>query len=492
MVGAKPFIPVFGTFLHPQDPVNREIQLNRLRALQETYPDADGYFLNFSELYPDLVTPRHRDFYIDQRPKFHALRKLYFPWAGHLANLYGVNEERMLNSNVGYFDLFQYLLKKREEVVPQAKIGLMTVGRGYALPLFDEMLPKDVPFTTLESSGVWTPSGVPMEYFGGMGARERTIQPRVDDDFDMLGMQFSARQYALTDRIFRDGVKHGLSGFAGQVERPRGTEFNSNFLAEAAWEPQLSPEAFYREYSVRMFGEGAAAKMQRAFSILEDHQIHLGYYSYGTPTYGTLPCCTGLTEVNRAHRYSQRKNPFAGPTSDSWSEFVVRSSGVIRRYEASIALLNRALDEMRAASAKVAPRGTYELGYLINRTEAYRDFMKALITSRRAYLSFDEAFDQKKLLSQKEFVARLDESMRLFQAASDQVREATEKYAEMIDHTSDLVVLYHLNARAVLGFDLVQKWMQNVVNYHKGKSYLNPVPFERLYSPGVLDIEIDE
>jgi hypothetical protein len=53
----------------------------------------------------------------------------------------------------------------------------------------------------------------------------------------------------------------------------------------------------------------------------------------------------------------------------------------------------------------------------------------------------------------------------------------------MMDHPSDLGVLYHLNARAVLGFDLTRQWMRNVVNFHQGKDYLAHVAFERLFSP---------
>jgi hypothetical protein len=55
----------------------------------------------------------------------------------------------MADSTIGYFDLFKYLLTKRDEIAPKAKIGLMTVGQGYAMPLLDKMLPKDIPFATL-------------------------------------------------------------------------------------------------------------------------------------------------------------------------------------------------------------------------------------------------------------------------------------------------------------------------------------------------------
>src|SRR5579884_445119 len=61
----------------------------------------------------------------------------------------------------------------------------------------------------MESSGVWTPTGVPMQDFGGMGSRERTIEPRIDDDADMMGMQFNVTQYAF-DRMITDGQSTGL------------------------------------------------------------------------------------------------------------------------------------------------------------------------------------------------------------------------------------------------------------------------------------------
>lgn len=249
-VGSLPFQNLTGTFVHPLNDVNREIQVNRLKALFETYPEAEGYFLIVGEMYPELNNEKHRAFFEQKRPEFFELRQNRFPWTLDIAQ----DSDQVVDSNIGYLDLFQYLLKERDLMAPKAKIGLMGVGRGYALPLFHKMLPEDIAFTDMESSGVWTPGGLPMEVFGGMGKRERTIQLRIDDDFDMMGMQFNVRQYSVRDRIFVDGVKNGLTGFAGQIDRVRGTETNSSFAAKAAWSPLLGPEEFYREYSNHVFG----------------------------------------------------------------------------------------------------------------------------------------------------------------------------------------------------------------------------------------------
>jgi hypothetical protein len=482
IVGEAPFNYVFGTFLHPLDPVNREIQVERLKALAQTYPQAEGFFLNFAELYPDLVNDKHRAFFEKERPRFQELRALSGPWTAALASIYDVRVEQLVDSNIGYFDLFSYLLHQRDEVLPRMRLGLMTVGRAYALPLFNRMVPTSVPFASLESSGVWTMLGLPIECFGGTGDRERIIQPRVDDDFDMLGLQFSVRQYSEKDRIFSEGVKIGLTGVAGQLDRARGTEFNSSFLARAAWEPSLTAEKFYRDSAVAMFGTAAADGMVAAFLKLEENQSLLGYYEYDGG-YGVLLCCSGIREVNAAYQYWRQKNPYAGPSMRSWKKLMENSADMIARREASIALLNDALSHLQAAQGKVAPHGESELRYLINRTEVFRDSLKALNTFRRGMIAFDQAFRVRPQLSETDFVAQLQASLVTLQDGHEALKAATRKYSEIVDHVCDLAVLYHLNARVVLGTDLTIQLLQNVVNYHLGKPYLQRVPFERLYPP---------
>ncbi len=472
-VGDLPFNPIFGTFVQPLDKTCREIQVNRLRALITTYPEADGYFLVFPEAYPEINTAKYRNFFIQMRPKFFELRRLHWPWIVDISH----SADQVVDSNIGYFDLFQYLLNVRNQIAPKAKIGLLGIGRGYALPVFDKMLPKDIPFTDMESNGVWTPTGIPMEDFGGMGNRERTIEPRIDDDADMMGMQFNVTQYA-KDRIVTDGVKYGLSGFAGQLNRVRGTETNSLFLAEAAWSPSLTPESFYKDYSTRVYGERASSELYHAFMTLEENDRYLGYYNYN---YSPMNCCGALPEVSAAYGYSQQPDSYDGPTTPGWKNFIVGSPDVIERYQGAIQLLNEALNEMRIALPKLAPKGKPELVYMVNRTESYRDYLQALITIRRAYLSFDSAFAGKSTVSHEEFIGNLEASLKEFEAAEGQVKAATQEYAQIIDHPSDLGVLYHLNARAVLGFSLARQWIQEVVSFQEGKGYLHHVAFERLF-----------
>jgi hypothetical protein len=74
-VGDLPFNPIHATFVHPLDPVNREIQVNRFQALVETYPEAEGYFLVYAEDYPELDNAKYHDFFVQQRPAFRDSRE---------------------------------------------------------------------------------------------------------------------------------------------------------------------------------------------------------------------------------------------------------------------------------------------------------------------------------------------------------------------------------------------------------------------------------
>jgi hypothetical protein len=479
-VGETPFNYLFGTFLHPLDPVNREIQISRLKALAEAYPEAEGFFINFPELYPELVKPKYAEFFRQQRPQFEELRPLALPWSSALANFYSVSIERVVDSTIGYFDLFEYLLKQRDQAMPGKPLGLMTVGRGYALPLFHKKLPLDIPFASLESSGVWTRDGLPMRYFGNMGKRERILQPRVDDDFDMLGLQFSVDQYARKDRVFVDGIKYGLTGVAGQIERVRGTEFNSSFLARAAWEPELTPEEFYADSAMRMFGPSAAPEMTQAFQKLEENQACLDYYEYDGG-YGILTCCGGIREVASTYAYSKQRNVYDGPIAAAWKLRIDNATDAITHHERAIVLLDAALAHLRAATTNVAPHGRYELNYLINRTQVFRDALAAVNDFRRGMVEFDDAFARRGQLEHDAFAAKLDASLEVLRRSRAQFESATREYSQIVDHVSDLAVLYNLNSRVLLGTRLALSFLEDVANYHRGEPYLEYVPFERLY-----------
>jgi len=57
-----------------------------------------------------------------------------------------------------------------------------------------------------------------------------------------------------------------------------------------------------------------------------------------------------------------------------------------------------------------------------------------------------------------------------------------KKFAEVIDDPSDLGVLYKFNVYMIDGSEIVQRFMQNIDNYHHGKPYVDPVPLEKVFN----------
>jgi hypothetical protein len=469
-----PFDQIDGTHMCPADPELHEMNENRLRALVETYPEAEGYFLWVPEQYPDCSDPLNTDLLLSERAKYESVLQ---SWADYYKTktYYEKNPTVIVDSTTSSVYIIQKMLEARQRVAPQARIGIGAFGRGFLLPLLDKTFPKDIPLSDMESRAIWTPGGIPMQLFGGMGERERTIVPRVDDDGGMFGMQFNVGLY-YKDRILEGSVENGVAGFAGQLNRPRGTEQNYLYLAEGAYNPKLTPKEFYDTYARKLFGEAAAPQMIKAFATLEANEEYLGWRQQGD-----FGCCGPIPEVAAARNLYQQPNPFDGPTV--WDRFNSNNQELIRYFQQAAENLQQALDQMKDAQPKVAPHGQEELHYLMNKTESYRLLLLTLVTARQGYAEFDEAFRlwNAQKIDRAEFVRRLDASMVLFSEARRMGRETTEKFAEVIDHPSDMGVLYRANVFLVTGLELVEQTMQDIVNYHHGRDYTQLVPWNKIY-----------
>ena len=467
-----PFDRILGTHMCPADPELQEMNEDRLRALVETYPEAEGYFMYAPEMFPDCPDDLNRRFLQGERAKYEAVIP---PWAEFYNNGYERDRTVVLDSSTSSIHILEGVLEARQRVAPHAQVGIGGIGRGFLLPLLDKVFPKDVPLTDMESRAIWTPKGIPMQLFGGMGSRERTIVPRLDDDSGMFGMQFNVGLYD-KDRVLQGSVENGVAGFAGQLNRPRGTEQNYRYLAEGAYNPKLTPQEFYDGYARRLFGEAAAPEMTKAFAILEANEEYLGWTQKGN-----FGCCGPIAEVSMAHRLYQQPNPFDGPKD--WGGFIKSSQETNQYFEQAANNLQKALDQMKAAEPKVAPHGEEELHYLMNKTESYRLHLETLVTVRRAYIEFGEAFQSWNAgaIDRAELVRRLDDSMSLFNEAREMGLRTTEKFAEVIDHPSDMGVLYRANLFLVTGLDLVAQTMQDIVNYHHGREYTKRVAWDKIY-----------
>jgi hypothetical protein len=470
--GDLPFQPVLGgAYMCPADPVAHEINESRLRSLFATYPEAQGYFLWFPELYPVCDDARSRAYTLGERPKL--LDDEIRHWKTY-ANGYEHNPDRVVDSDVGTLELIRSALEARDRINPKMQVGLGAFGRGFVYPLLDKMFPKNVSLTDMISRAIWTPMGVPMTDYGNMGERERTLITRSDDDSSMLGMQFSVNMY-YKDRTFEGALENGVAGHATQVNRARGMEQNERYMAEGGWKPHITPDEFYRAYTRRIFGEAAAPEALKAYQTLEENEEHMSWTGRGN-----FPCCGLPREVGIMRAYSEQGDPYDGPTFTAWAGFLDRVRDEPVYYIHSTNLLRQALSHLEQAEKVAAPGSRAELDYLRNKTEAYALHLDNLVLLDKAYLEFDAAF-KARAGNRAEFMQKLDHSLEMFREAHRMALATATKFSEIIDDPSDLGVLYRINVYMIDGTDVVEKFMQNINDFHHGKPYLNPVPFEKIF-----------
>jgi hypothetical protein len=91
--------------------------------------------------------------------------------------------------------------------------------------------------------------------------------------------------------------------------------------------------------------------------------------------------------------------------------------------------------------------------------------------------------DRSLLLYRLVFLDQLDNTVLEFQKANQISRQAALKWAEFVDHPGELEGLRRVNVFMISGTDLIQKFVNNVADFHHGKPYWDRVG-KNLHPPG--------
>jgi len=75
------------------------------------------------------------------------------------------------------------------------------------------------------------------------------VWPRITDDGCELNIQLNAMMYD-HDETIAGSVRYGLTGILGQLNKARGAELSAQYIAEGAWNPEISCQSFYQRYLV--------------------------------------------------------------------------------------------------------------------------------------------------------------------------------------------------------------------------------------------------
>jgi hypothetical protein len=296
-----------------------------------------------------------------------------------------------------------------------------------------------------------------MSDFDGIHGRELVVWPRITDDGGELNLQLNAMMYDHEETL-TGSVRHGLTGVLGQLNKARGAEPSAQYVAEGAWDPQISCASFYARYLGRLYGPQALEAVLKAFLLLEENEKALGWHGrkgvFGTYHHGNL-MSAGLTQID----YRQERPPL----ERGKVEKAVRTAEEGRAFwEGRAAQCRQALEWLRQARPKVWPGAREELDYVIFKTENFVTVEEELSASNEAKAAFDRAA----LAMNAGERAAADLELGRTQAALDRadrlVRQAARQMVPFARIPTEKHILYLFND-AIPSHDSARQYLAGVI-----------------------------
>lgn len=423
----------FGTVvIPPGDPTGTEIWHAMVSSAIDTYPEADGYWIWLAEIgvgsTGDAETQRVlRQYDVDGKP-IHS------------------------DSDLALVHYGRELIRGLQQRHPQAQLGLAMLDRCHLFHTLDKYVPQEVHFMSMESGACWHKGvPVPMERFGGLAPRETFLVPRLDDDVHELAMQFNVALYEF-DRVLTGSVQYGVSGVAPQIGRLRGLEHNARYVADGAWNPQLTTEEFYEAYVRRIFGAEAVDEVLNAYTILQENERVTGWQGFTNFCNYAGPVFTPPLEPYATDPLTQTSPPRA-----KWNASGMNRDGMAD----AIPRLREAIGHLEKARSRVALGAQQELEYVIFKTESYILHLKTLCAWWDCFVAYDRVVEANLWQDKAEVKDRLDHCRTMFLKARDVTRKSAELMAAKAKDGDETYILFRYNFGLVTPIEQLCEAMAN-------------------------------
>lgn len=430
------------------EPAMLDIWEAAMCRMVETYPQADRYWVVSGEESAHIPS--------DDPPTQALIRE-------HVAlrALLPKNSPAWMDNNLVDVVLADKLVRRIKARHPAAKLGIALIFRGGQLRALDALLPKDVSLMNMVN---W-PGETAMTDFDKIQGRDLVVWPRITDDGCELNIQLNAMMYD-NDKVISDGVRYGLTGVLGQLNKARGAEQSAQYIAEGAWNPAIDCRSFYQRYLRRLYGPDALDPLLKAFLLLEENEKVLGWRGRrGLFSTWAASCRMGigLRSVNF------REGKIRLDRSDL--EKAVQGADAEQKFwEGRAAHCAPALELLRQARPKVPPGSRDELDYVIYKTENFITVFQELAAVSQAKAAFDRAVIAKIDGKPGEAGRQLELCRTAVERARRLVRQAAEQmipYAR-IDPT-ERHILWIFN-KAIPSHEAAQRYLAEVIASCKAKT----------------------
>jgi hypothetical protein len=407
-----------GVALSPGDPAVLEIWEAAMASMIESYPEADRYWVVSGSELLGGTQPVHGITADD--PQVQALIQDYTA----VRPLLPPKSQAAMDRGLADLDLADIaaadrLLRGIQTRYPAAQLGVELIFRGGQLRALDAVLPKDVALMNMVNFQGETA----MSYFDGIQGRELVVWPRITDDGCELNMQLNAMMYD-HDEVISGGVRYGLTGILGQLNKARGAEQSAQYIAEGAWDPEINASSFYERHVRRLYGPQVLDAVRNAFLLLEENERTLGWHGRRGLFSTWATSCAGGIGLRRVD-YRQDPLPLDRPEIEASIQSALETRDF---WDGRAAHCRQALQLLQQARPDVWPGSRAELDYVIYKTENFITFFELLGAVQDARATFDRALLAISTGDQAETVKRLDEA----QAALDQANGLAQRTAEQM------------------------------------------------------------
>ena len=457
------------------DPAALDIWEAALCAVIETYPEADAYGVWAPEHSPDFddddATLALRQHAVAIREDMPSLAEIHA--GGNLIP----KTDKDLEFDALQMHLASELIGRVKRRHPDARLGVSLLFRGYLMRALDRLLPKDVWIANMENCGN---AGPQMDYYGGMGGRDLIVIPRIVDDGCELHMQMNATMYD-RDRIVTGAQAAGVAGIIGQLDKERGVECSTRFLADGCWDAGTDAESFYGRYLPRLYGPDAAPLMLDAYRLLEERERDLVWWGRSeifVSFHDFSPCKLrtdveirdGRPDVDRAEL--ERAIEASWDDSDFW---FWRRAAVGDQHEHDRKLSPGALwhlragqyrevvDVLRQARPKVPAGSRAEVDYVIFKTETFACYFDVLQSCEEARIELDRTW-----------LARLDgdeaaagDRLERCRAACERAERGARAVAGMMiaygDDKTERQLLFRFNQNVIASIEAGRAFVEGMI-----------------------------
>jgi len=411
--------PKYAAWMNVLDPVVQELIALRLRALIDTYQDADYYHLWVSEHRASVVESQSILAELDQKyqlkPAFDFEDEITRPGTAP-------HPERFANHMRGDL-LFLYAFDKilneaallERTAKPAASLGIGGVISRLA-PVATKVMPHGAVSAQFLDYGAHGPAERVENLFPLLDAGiPTTLEIGIHDDNDMYFPQANVESL---ESIVQATAGRGMLGYVVALWQVRQADINAAYLGMASWRPDISAAGFYGEYLPQLVGVEASEEFELGYRALEvaDRYVRKGLL-YGL----AFPMTDGLVKALVRHGFDM-------PSIASGKE-----------------LFQNALDHFERAEGQATPRHFGLVSFWRSRTRLAVEWMEMTRECHELGKILGAEIEPDSLLTQ----LQKDDAMRLLESLVSRVEGMIQSVVNDARHKGDLGQIANMNTHVL-------------------------------------------